>query len=170
MQRQLLVLSVLAFVGACTSDGKGSVGESEAAAVPAAEDPAAVRQAIEAANKKAMDGFNAGSPDALFANFAADAIVMMAGMPAWRGKTAIEEGFRGMMQQMDVKDITATIEDVAVSGDLAVETGVMTMTIGPKGGKLAADTAKYVTVWKKQGDGSWKVFRDINNTNIVPKA
>jgi len=39
------------------------------------------------------------------------------------------------------------------------------VTVTPKGGKLTHDKGKYLTVWKKQADGSWKIYRDINNSD-----
>jgi len=30
------------------------------------------------------------------------------------------------------------------------------------------DKGKYLTVWQRQGDGSWKVVRDINNADTQP--
>ena len=30
------------------------------------------------------------------------------------------------------------------------------------------DEGKYVVVWKKQEDGSWKLHRDIWNSNLMP--
>ncbi len=32
-----------------------------------------------------------------------------------------------------------------------------------------SDTAKIITVWRKQPDGSWKVIRAIWNSNLSPK-
>jgi ketosteroid isomerase-like protein len=53
-------------------------------------------------------------------------------------------------------------------GDLAVETGAYEMTLVPKKGPEVTDTGKYLTVWRKQPDGSWKVIRDAGNTNGPP--
>lgn len=171
MLRRLTVLSTIVLVTAC-SGGAAKSGDTAAAAgaaPAAANDPAAVRAAIDAANKSAMDAANAGTPDGMMANYADDAIVMMPGMKAMSGKAAIDAGMKGMFSSMDIKNFRATTTDVMVSGDLAVETGALMLDAGPKGGKLTADTIKYVTVWKKQADGSWKVVRDINNTDIAPK-
>lgn len=35
----------------------------------------------------------------------------------------------------------------------------------PKKGKEATEVGKYLTVWHKQTDGSWKIFRDMNNAD-----
>ena len=41
---------------------------------------------------------------------------------------------------------------------------------GPKG-KPVADRGKYVTIWRKQPDGKWKVVADILNSDLpVPGA
>ena len=128
-----------------------------------------MRAAIDSANTRGVDAFNAGSTDAIIANYADDAVVMMPGMKAMVGKAAIDAGYNGMFQSMDMKNFQPTTTDVVVQGDMAIESGSMTYEAGPKGGKLAADTVKCLTVWKKQGDGSWKIIRDINNTDIAPK-
>ena len=52
-----------------------------------------------------------------------------------------------------------------MSGDYAIETGAAIWTLTPKKGKAMTDTVKYVTVWKKQADASWKIIRDINNSD-----
>ena len=70
-----------------------------------------------------------------------------------------------MMAQMTMKDAKFHIDDVLVGGDLAVETGTYEWTIQPKKGKAMPDKGKYVTVWQHQGDGSWKIIRDISNSD-----
>jgi ketosteroid isomerase-like protein len=56
--------------------------------------------------------------------------------------------------------------DVASSGDLAYSQGDLTYSgTDPSTGKVFTDRAKYLTVWKKQTDGSWTAVEDTYNTN-----
>lgn len=173
MPRHLRVIGLVAVLAACAGGGGGEVaagGEGGAtAAPPAANDPVAVRAAIDAANKKGLDGFNAGVPDSMVANYTEDAIVMMPGMKAMRGRAEIASTLKQMFEQMDIRNFNMKTDDVMVDGDVAVETGSGTWEMGPKGKALAADTIKYLTIWRKQGDGSWKIVRDINNSDVAPK-
>jgi ketosteroid isomerase-like protein len=53
---------------------------------------------------------------------------------------------------------------VEVSGDLAYSQGAYSvMFTDPKTKKVVAETGRYVEVYKKQADGSWKVLQDINS-------
>lgn len=92
-----------------------------------------MRAAIEAANQKGVESFIAGSPDGMIANDADDAVVMMPGMQAMVGTAAIDAGMKGMFPAMDMKNFTPTTTDVAVKGDLTIESGSMTYEAGPKG-------------------------------------
>jgi len=56
---------------------------------------------------------------------------------------------------------------VARSGDLGYTSGTYLWSFKDASGKPASDRGKYLTVWKKQGDGSWKVFFDMFNTDLA---
>ncbi len=164
---------LLLVLTACSGGAGGAAGgggeSAAAAAMPAPPDPAAVRQAIEAANTKAVEAWRSNNDiGPMLSNSEDGAIIMMPGAPAWRGKAAAGDAMRAMLAQVDMKDMSFRTDDVIVSGDLAVETGAYKWMIGPKGGKLAADSGKYLTIWRRQGDGSWKIIRDINNSDIAP--
>ena len=61
-----------------------------------------------------------------------------------------------------VKTLSFTVVDVGSSGDVAYETGTVLMKVQPAGKDPATASAKYVVVWKKQGN-DWKLHRDIWN-------
>ena len=56
--------------------------------------------------------------------------------------------------------------EVARSGELGYTSGTYRMTFSDPSGKTVSDKGKYVTVWEKQKDGSWKVALDIFNTDL----
>lgn len=163
MSRRWLVCCALAV--ACASPAP----EGAPPAAAAAPDPAAVRQEIEAANARQVDAILKGDVQAAAANYADDAIFMNPGAPAAQGKAALVAVFDGMLQSTTISDVRMRTNDVVVSGDLAVEYGSYAWTLTPKGGKAMPDSGKYMTVWRKQADGSWRIIRDINNSDVPPK-
>jgi len=59
--------------------------------------------------------------------------------------------------------------DVAQSGELGYTQGTLTYTItDPSTGQPFTDRAKYLTVWKKLADGSWRVVEDTYNSDLPP--
>lgn len=94
-----------------------------------------------------------------------DATVNAPGEPAMKGSDAIRAGFAEMSKAPGFS-VTWTPQkaEVAGSGDLAYTTGAYTMTMGG-----ATEKGKYVTAWRKQADGSWKVVEDIFNADGPPQ-
>ena len=164
MRRTCLV--ILAVVAVACSSNAPSAGGSPTSVSQAT---AAVKAAIEAANGRFLDAFKRGDKTGLIANYADDAIVMMPNEEAWRGRDGVDKGFSGFLSQMSFKDGATTTADVMVAGDLAVETGTFAWTLQPKSGPEVKDKGKYLTVWKRQADGGWKIVRDINNTDLPAK-
>jgi uncharacterized protein (TIGR02246 family) len=121
---------------------------------------------IEAANVRGAEALNKGDVDSWMSLFASDAVVLPANSPAWRGTDGIRAGAQGMLSAITISGAVFRIEDVKVSGDIAVETGAYEMTSTPKKGKAMNDKGKYITVWQRQADGSWKVIRDIFNSDL----
>ena len=163
MRMKLFV--ILAVSSMACSSGAPSGGSSSSSP---AQDTAAVKANIEAANARFLDAFKRADKAGLMANYADDAIVMMPNEEAWRGREGLDKGFGGFLDQMSFKDGSATTTDVMVAGDLAIETGAFGWTLQTKAGAEVKDKGKYLTVWKHQSDGSWKIVRDINNSDLPP--
>ena len=51
------------------------------------------------------------------------------------------------------------------SGDLGFTTGAYDLSFNGADGKPVSDKGKYVCIWKKQKDGSWKAIHDIWNSD-----
>ena len=58
--------------------------------------------------------------------------------------------------------------DVGAAGDLGYTNGKYEARFRDAKGRTAVRTGRYLTVWKKQPDGSWKVVRDIGVQDPPP--
>lgn len=56
-----------------------------------------------------------------------------------------------------------TYADMGESGDIGYTLGKYTMSYTNKNGDEQQATGHYVTIWKKQDDGSWKYVFDTGN-------
>lgn len=56
-----------------------------------------------------------------------------------------------------------TFADVAESGDIGYTLGKYTMSYTDENGEEQQATGHYVTIWKRQADGSWKYAFDTGN-------
>jgi ketosteroid isomerase-like protein len=84
-----------------------------------------------------------------------------------QGSDAIRQGFTGFLGQYAIIDGKLATHDLVISGPYAIERGTYQWTLHPKSGTGpdVMDTGKYLTVWELQDDGSWKMIRDINNSD-----
>jgi ketosteroid isomerase-like protein len=97
-----------------------------------------------------------------------DAIVMPPNSPQATGKEAIRGIWKGLLGAPGFSGgwKPAKVE-VAKSSDIAYVTGTYEFTENDASGKPMTDKGKYVEVWKKQADGSWKCAVDIFNSDIA---
>jgi ketosteroid isomerase-like protein len=58
--------------------------------------------------------------------------------------------------------------DASTSSDLGYTNGRFEVRFRDAKGNAAMRTGRYLTVWKKQADGSWKVVRDIGVQDPAP--
>jgi ketosteroid isomerase-like protein len=65
---------------------------------------------------------------------------------------------------------TATKVEVAKAGDLAYVSGTYEETMTDASGKPAKDRGKYLEIFKKQADGTWKAILDIWNSDLPASA
>jgi ketosteroid isomerase-like protein len=65
-------------------------------------------------------------------------------------------------------DMGITNEEVRVAGNWAFIRGTYKATLKPKqGGAPVLIDGKYMSILAKQPDGSWKIHRDIFNSNVA---
>lgn len=104
-------------------------------------------------------------------HYADDAILMMPGAPPAKGKDAIKAAWKGLLDDPNLKlNFSADRVEMSAGGDLATTRGSYTMTVtNPKTKKPVDDKGSYMTVYKKQADGDWKVIEDITTSEVAPK-
>jgi uncharacterized protein (TIGR02246 family) len=136
--------------------------------------PAPLTQADEAAIKAGDAAFakaaTAGDLPGIMALYADEAVVLPPAMPMAQGKTAIEELFGGMMQQMSVQ-LELTPKIIEGAGDRATVVGIYRLVGTPKGSTaMPPEDGKYVLALQRQADGSWKLTRDAWSPDAPPPA
>jgi ketosteroid isomerase-like protein len=126
-------------------------------------DIAAIKAAITADEKAWSDQFQARprSLDALVARYTADADFVTSGVKA-NGSANIRKAYEEGLKDPNFNFTFAADQvDVAASGDLAYARGRFKETYTDAAtDKPKSDTGSFITVYKKQEDGSWKVVQD----------
>ena len=162
------LIAVSMLLSACSPASNGTTSDPGNASA-ATSDRAAARQQIEAAAARIWEAVARGDSAAILADYADDGIVLGSGGPMFQGKPAVAAFLQGLFAENTLKDVKGHVTDIMISGDLAVETGTYAMTVIPKNGSAATDKGKYLHVWKRFPDGSWKVVRYMANSDIAPK-
>ena len=138
--------------------------QPEDAAVATTNDVASVRAEIDRSNQRMSDLVSRAAWDSIGTLYTSDAMVLAPNAPALEGDSI--KAFWRTGEAMGIKSLRLETTDVEVSGDLAVETGTYELGMQPAGGAAATDRGKYLVVWKRQDDGTWKIHRDIFNTSM----
>jgi uncharacterized protein (TIGR02246 family) len=118
---------------------------------------------IRAAEPRFITAFNAGNADTVASFYTDDAVALGPNSPIARGNAAIRDMFRGMFGMHPTVNFAP--DRIVQSGDVAYEYGHYTMQMGPN-----ADQGNYVTVWRRQANGDWKIVADSVNSSLPPVA
>ena len=126
-------------------------------------DPEAVKAAIKADEKKWNDQFKAKDTEGLVGHYADDAYFVVPGVKPADGATQIRKVYADAIADANFAVTFASDKiGVASSGDFAYARGHFSEKYtDPKTGQATTDTGSYVTVYKKQQDGSWKAVEDF---------
>ena len=166
MKNQLLLIPLLLLICltfACQKQGKEATTELE-------PDVDADVDAIKVLLDEWVQLYNAGDFDKLMSIFYAENSVLMSpNVTIRKGKEAILLGYQKARESDDEQVDSSVVEDVRVSGDLAVARGIDTGTSTPRsGGKPVNFNLKWLIVFERQSDGTWKCIYEIWNDNPIP--
>jgi ketosteroid isomerase-like protein len=96
--------------------------------------------------------------------YSPDAILMPPNQEVIQGRDAIAAFFEGYPP---FTDLTFTPVEVDGAGDIAYVYGIYSlMLILPGEEQPVPDNGKYIEIWKRQVDGTWKLALDIFNSDV----
>jgi uncharacterized protein (TIGR02246 family) len=132
---------------------------------PAPDTRAADEKAIRDSETQWVKDFTSKDMDKIVGHYADDGSVLMPNITIMTGKDAIRAGLKGAVDDPNFSiDLQTGKVEVSKGSDLAYTQGTYTFTgTDLKLKKKVLEKGKYVEVYKKQADGSWKVIEDMNN-------
>jgi uncharacterized protein (TIGR02246 family) len=133
-------------------------------------DVGAIKDAIAADEKAWNDQFKSKDVNGLASHYAADAYFVVPGMKGISGSTDIHKAYEEAVKDPNFTvSFTSEKVEIAESGDLAYSRGHFSEKYtDPKSKQVVSDGGSFITVYKKQGDGSWKAVEDF--TAVEPGA
>ncbi len=109
---------------------------------------------------------NSGDLDRWMSLWTEGGVQMPPGEPPVIGKDQIRARNKGVLDQFTF-NIRITNEEVGAARDWAFARGTYKATLTPKEEGDAIDVdGKYMTIFQRQPDGSWKIHLDIFNSNV----
>jgi ketosteroid isomerase-like protein len=150
-----LNLALLSVLPACGPAPDAPVGEgmSTLAAADSAFQAAVVNKDLEG----------------LLAFYLDDAVLMPAAVPMMVGIDAIREEWAHTLAIPDLVNEGVRLRvEVARGEDLGITMGTYLATMRAEEGGTVAEPGKWLTVWKRQADGGWRIAFDTYNTDIPP--
>jgi uncharacterized protein (TIGR02246 family) len=145
-------------------------GCNQAPPPPAPDTRAADAQAIRDFEKAWEQAFATKDVDKIGVFYADDSSALLPNMPVLNGVPAIKAALKAMVEDKNFAITFApTKVEVSKASDLAYSQGAYSMTMtDPKTKKAVTEKGKYVTVYKKQADGTWKPAADVINGDGPP--
>jgi len=152
------IVTILVFAAAAIAQNQAQAAATAAASTDALTE---ARRAIEKGNAQWVEAWAKGDPSMIASLFAEDGVMLARNGKLIKGRQGILERQKTAMSGVEpgVK-VTVTTVDVWLDGDTAYETGKYKYEYKEKG-KPGVDEGRYVTMWKRQKDGSWKLVMDM---------
>lgn len=150
-------------IACCTAIFSAACAPQPSAPPDTRADEAALRSADIAWSKAG----GAKDVNAFVSYYTADAVVMPPNEAMATGPENIRKTIEGLLQLPGLVLTWQPVKvEVARSGDIGYSQGTYEMTMNDPSGKPVMDHGKYLEVWKKQPDGSWKCAVDTFNSDV----
>jgi len=141
----------------------GILARAATAAEPAQEDLlAAARPTIEAANADWVPAMKRKDAKAIASFYAADGVLVAPNGHAIQGREAVEKSYADSMTA-DFRFLGGSLVQegiVLAAGPMIYEWGRADFDV-ERGGKTAHRSGNYLTVWKRDASGAWRISRNL---------
>jgi len=127
---------------------------------------AAIEKALRKLDAEWSAAASARDLDKTVSYYSNDAVVLPPNAPLATTPIAIRAQWKKDIDSMISGAWKPTRVDVAKSGDMAYVSGTYTFNFKDSGGKTVKDRGKYLEVWVRQADGSWKCSADAWNSDL----
>ena len=166
MRSRLPCLALTALIASCNPGTRAA--SADTAAAPAV-DTAQIRAMLDSNNRAFADAMLKGDTAAVVAKYAEDAVSYQSYSEPVVGKANISKSVRDWFAGMKYSEAAAAVDEIYPIGtDMILELGHYSGKANVLGREMN-DHGRYMNLWKRQPDGSWKLFRDISNSSVPLK-
>jgi len=128
-----------------------------------------VRQMIERSGVEFAMAVNQGNSASIAAFYADNARLLPPGAPMIEGRQNLQAFWQSFIDTTVSRRLDLKPLEIKVQGNLAYETGTYMFQFQLQDqSQMVTETGKYVTLWERQADGSWKIIVDTWNTDSMP--
>ena len=118
--------------------------------------------AIRGAEKALADAFEAADPSAWVDCYTEDAIFVGPGVPTIEGRDAL----LSVAPSVVISSMEIVADSTIGAGDFAATQGRATWVNGPKGSDGPRVRRRFLMVWRRGADGSWRIARELLNEDL----
>lgn len=103
--------------------------------------------------------------DRIASHYAEDGSLIIPNTPVMKGRDAISKGMKGTLSDPNWSLVLQPVDvEVSRGRDLGYTSGTYVVTAtDPTNNKVATEKGRFVAIFRKEADQSWKVAQDINN-------
>ncbi len=151
-----MLVNCLALLWASPAHGQNAMSKEQTA----------IEKALRKLDAEWSAAAAAKNVDKTVSYYSDDAVVLPPNAAAATTREAIRAQWKKDIEGMVSGSWKATRVEVAKSGDMAYVSGTYKWASKDASGKTIKDHGKYLEVWEKQADGSWKCGADCWNSDL----
>ena len=137
---------------------------AQGAAADSGAVPASARAQIDSANADWLPALRRKDAAAIAAPYADDGVLVAANGESFRGRAAVEEAMRASIARVGdaLRGGRLVQDEITRVGDLLYEWGHADLEIARPNGQIAHVAGRYLTVWKQDAAGRWRILRNLS--------